>query len=246
VITGVSESVDAHARIAKERRTVRGVNVRLAAPIGPAELLDRAQRVLEPRALLAKERRARIVGRREMRVDGFELEVLAREQLGQRAAQVVVAKTEPIHPGVDFQMVADAFAVARRGRLDGACRRRCRDGRGEPTVEQAIEIADAQRAEDENRRPDARGPEGSAFFDVSAGQKVRAGVLERARDLGGAMSVRIRLDDGDDPRNTGSGPRFPKLVDDRAVVRFQRGQIDARDSGTNHRGDHTVGEFVNW
>src|SRR5204862_3154475 len=52
--------------------------------------------------------------------------------------------------------------------------------------------------------------------------------------LAGAVSVRVGLDDGDDARRAaGSGLQ---IVDDVAIVRFQRVEIDAR----NRRADHAA------
>src|SRR5204863_5108337 len=112
--------------------------------------VDRAQRLLEPRALFGEERRTRIVRRGEVRVDGVHREVRAGEELGKRAAKIVVAKPEPVHAGVDLQMVVNLLPVARRGGLNGAGSRRRGDRRREAAVEQAVELADGERAEREN------------------------------------------------------------------------------------------------
>src|SRR6185436_8941663 len=104
------------------------------------------------------------------------------------AAQVVEPEPEPVHAGVDLQVIANALAIARRGRLHGARGARRRDRRREPAFEQAVEIADAERAEDENFRADAGGAQGRAFFDVSTGDEIRAGILERPRDLARAVA----------------------------------------------------------
>ena len=66
------------------------------------------EHLLESLALRLKQRRIRIVRRREMRVDGDDLEIAARDQLGQRELEVVVTQPEPVHAGVDLQMTAKA------------------------------------------------------------------------------------------------------------------------------------------
>ena len=176
-----------------------------------------------------------IVGGREVRVDGVELEVRAREQLRQRAAQVVEAEPEPVHAGVDLQVIADALAVARRGGLHGARRARRRNRRRQPAVEQAIEIADAQRAEHQNLGADAGGPQRRAFLDVGAGQQIGAGLFERARHLAGAVAVGVRLDDGDHAGRRAARPRLAlERGADVPVVRLERREIDAGDGRANH------------
>ena len=58
-------------------------------------------------------------------------------------------------PGVDLQVIAERRPVLRGGRLHGARRGRRRDRRRQRELEQAVEIADAQRAEDQNRHAHA-------------------------------------------------------------------------------------------
>ena len=72
---------------------------------------------------------------------------------------------------------------ARRRRLHGARGAGRRDGRRQAAVEQAVEIADAERAEHEDLGPDAGGAQRRALLDIGARQQIGAGVLERARDL---------------------------------------------------------------
>jgi hypothetical protein len=73
-----------------------------------------------------------------------------------------------------------------------------RDRWGEVVLEDAVEIADTQRAEDENRRAHARLAQHHRFFDVGARQHRRPGGLEREPHLRRPVPISIRLDDGDD------------------------------------------------
>ena len=136
-----------------------------------------------------------------MGVDRLEIQVLAGQQSGQRAPQVVEAEAEPVHPGVDLQVVADAALVLLRRGLHRERGAGGRDRRRQPAVEQAVEIADAQRAEDEDVGAHAGGAQRRAFLDVGAGEQIGARLFQRERDLAGAMAVGVRLDHRD---NTGS------------------------------------------
>ena len=115
---------------------------------------ERRQRAIEPRALLFEERRLRIVGGREVRVDGVEPQVSAAEHLRHRPPQVVVPEAEPVHAGIDLQVAAQRDAARRAPRRSSA-----RAAAGVETVgvsrcvEDAVEIADAERAEHQNRAP---------------------------------------------------------------------------------------------
>ena len=55
-----------------------------------------------------------------------------------------------------------------------------------------------KRAEHQNVGADAGRAQRRAFLDVGARQQIGAGVFERARHLARAVSVGVRLDDGDD------------------------------------------------
>ena len=210
------DAVEPDARVAQQRGAVRRVAIeraRLTSVALAAQLVDLRQRAIESHALLVEQRAAGIVGGREVRVDGLELEVLAREQLRQRAAQVVEPESEPVHAGVDLQVVAQPLLVAGGGRLHrlrGAGRR---DGRRQPAVEQAVEIADAERAEHQDLGPHAGGAQHRSFLDVGAGEQIGAGLLERARHLARAVPVGVRLDDGNDAAAAWSGPFAPEPRD---------------------------------
>ena len=195
--------------------------------------LDLGQRAFEPHSLLVEQRRVRLVGGREMRVDGAELEVLAREQFGQRPSQVVVPKPEAIHPGIDLEVIRKPPLVLGRRRLHGACGARRGDRRRQPAVEQAVQIADAEGAEDQYVRLHAGGAQLGPFLDIGARQQIGAGVLERARDLAGAVAVRIRLDHRNRARRPG-GPFAREVFGDVSEVARDSAQIDAGDGGTDH------------
>ncbi len=99
-----------HAGVAKQRGAVRRVDVRSrrAAEIRALRAavdFDVASALLESNALLFEQRAVGIVGGREMRVDRGELEIRALEQLRKRAPQVVEPETEPVHAGVDLQVI---------------------------------------------------------------------------------------------------------------------------------------------
>jgi hypothetical protein len=139
----------------------------------------------------------------------------------------------PVHAGVDFQVIADAALVTHRSRLHrprGAWRG---NRRREVAVEQAVEIADAHRAEDEDFGLDARAPQHRALFDVGACQQVGARSFERPGDLSGAVSVRVRFDDGDDARRVLRLLAL-QVIDDGGVVPAERLEIDACDGRANH------------
>ena len=206
---------------------------RLTSVALAAQLVDLLQRAIESDALLVEQRAAGIVGGREVRVDGRELEVLAFDQLRQRAAQVVEPESEPVHAGIDLQVVPQPLLVAGGGRLHrfrGAGRR---DGRRQPAVEQAVEIADAERAEHQDVGLHAGGAQHRSFFDVGAGKEIGAGILERARHLARAVPVGVRLDDGNDARRR-VGTFAPEPRVDRAIVGPEGGEVDSR----NRRSDH--------
>ena len=93
--------------------------------------------------------------------------------------------------------------VSRRGRLHGARGGRRRDRRRQRELEQPVEIADAQRAEHQDRHAHAGPPKDDALFDVGAGQHRRARLLERERHARRAMAVGVGLDDGDDAGDVG-------------------------------------------
>ena len=184
------DAVEQQARAARDRtrRANRAAAPRCSPRADSRRTAAERRRVAPARARIARrcsleQRRLGIVGGREVRVDRIELEVLAGQQLRQRPPQVVEPEAEPVHAGVDLQVIAEPLLVARGRRLHGARRARRRDRRRQAAVEQAVEIADAQRAEDEDVGPDAGGAQRGAFLDVGARQQVGAGVLERPRHL---------------------------------------------------------------
>ena len=99
-------------------------------------------------------------------------------------------------------------------------------------LEHAVEIADAQRAKDQDRRAHARLAQHDRLLDVGAREHRGAGLLERARDLRRAVPVGIRLDHRDDAgrRAIGRG----EIRGDRATVAANRVEIDAGDGRPDH------------
>ena len=113
-----------------------------------------------------------------------------------------------------------------------------RDGRGELVIDDAVEIADAQRAEDEDRGAHAGLPQRDPLLDVRAREHRGAFGLERQADRRGAVAVGVGLDDGDDRRPgrtwvRQSGGRSKKAGDG-AVVRPDGVEVDVRDGLSNH------------
>ena len=180
------------------RRILPSVAVALGFAPAQSEFRDDLRRLLESHALFVEQRQIRIVRRGEVRVDRLEPEVGAAQHLRQRAAQVVVAKPEPVHAGIDLQVIADGRPARRRGRLDRPRGGRRRDGRRQRKLEQPVEVADAQRAEHEDRHRHARAAEDDPFFDIRARQHRRARLLEREGDALRAVAVGVGFDDGDD------------------------------------------------
>ena len=199
---------------------------------GGTEVGNRRDRAIEARALFAEERRLGIVGGGEVGVNRLELEVRAREQTGQRPLEVVEAETETVHAGIDLQVIPQRHSVFRGRRLHGLRGARRGDRRRETAVEQPVEIADAECAEHQNLRAHARLPQRVPLFDVRAGEQIRAGVLERACDLSGAVAVGVRFDDRDDARRADRVAL--QMIDDGAVVGLQRAEIDPRDGRSDH------------
>ena len=200
------------------------------------ELGQRGECGLEPLVLLGHQRVLGNVGCREVRVHRRELEVRAGEQLADHAGQVVMAKAEPVHAGVDLQVVSHAQPAPGRLALDGRPRRRGGDGRGEAVVEQAGQLADAQRAEDEDLGGHAAAPEHDRLLDVGAREHRRARALEGARHGDGAVAVGVRLDDGDDARRMAAltGWSAREEGGDGPVVRLDGREVHVGDSGADH------------
>ena len=65
-----------------------------------------------------------------------------------------MTEAEPVHAGIDLQVTAEHVDRAARGRrLQRRAADGRRDGRRQVVLEHAVEIADAERAEDQNRQP---------------------------------------------------------------------------------------------
>jgi hypothetical protein len=160
----------------------------------------------------------------------------ARQQFGQRPAEIVVAETETIHPGVDFQVIAQRGAMLRGRRLHRARRRRRRDRRRQRILEQTLQIADAQRTKDKDRQAHAGAPQHHALFDVRTGEHRRPRLLERDPHGPGSVPVGVGFDNGDDRRAAGSGLRAAgQERSNRSKVGLQRAEVDVRDSAADHQ-----------
>ncbi len=226
------------AGIAQQRRAVGGV----AELRARAERVERRARRVERHALLIEQRVLGLVGGREVGVDAFELEVRAREQVRQRPRQVLVPEPEAMHAGVDLQVIADARVARARRRLQRPPGGRTRNRRRQVVLEDAGEIADAQRAEDQDPRARARLAQLDALLDVGDREPGRARLFERAGDANRPVPVGVGLDDGDDARR-GRRParRRPierrlarQIRDDRLIVGARRIEIDVRGGAANH------------
>ena len=92
---------------------------------GPgAELVKHAAGPFEPRALHLEQWVAGLVGGSKMRVHGVEREIGAGQERRQRPLQVVVAEAEPVHAGINLEVIAQGrFSLLGCG-LQGVARRR--------------------------------------------------------------------------------------------------------------------------
>ena len=91
----------------------------------------------------------------------------------------------------------------------------------------------------ENRRADAGAAKDDRLFDVRARQQIRARGFERERNALSAVSVRVRLDDGNDLGARRAGHRwirgaFGEKLLNRFEVGLQRREIDVRDRAADH------------
>ncbi len=168
----------------------------------------RVTRRLEARPLLAEERVIRIVGGREVRVDRVDPEMGAGRNLGERPIEVVVAEAEPVHAGVDLEVAAQRDAAGCGRGLPAPARRRASKSSASGSCSKiAVEVADAQRPEHEDRHTHAGLSQHDGFFDVRAREHRGASLLERARHLRRAVAVGVGLDDCDDRQARAGQPR---------------------------------------
>src|SRR4051794_26437933 len=101
-------------------------------------------------------------------------------------------------------------------------------------LEDAVEVADAQRAEDKDRDLHARLPQDDAFLDIGAREHLGPCALERKSDAGRPVPVRVCLDDGNDARREAGCALCCERRRDRAQVRFDSAEIDNRACGADH------------
>ena len=186
------------------------------------------QRRLEPLALQGEQGVLGVVGGGEVRVDRLDPQVAAGRDVRDCPRQVVVSEAEPVHPGIDLEVAAERASVTRRGGFERTPRRRRRHRRRQVVAEDAVEVADAQGAEDQDRDADAGLAQDDAFLDIGAGEHRGARLLERAADFDRAVPVGVGLDDGDDAGAAGDEGG------NRAQVVLEGGEVDARDGGPHH------------
>ena len=211
----------------QQRRTVG----RVSQPSPQPELLQTAHRLVEAGALDIKQRVRPVLGRGEVGVDRVDLETGAVENLGHSLGEVVVPEPEPVHPRVDLQMADHPRAPARRRVAERTGRDGRRDRRRQSVGEHPVEVADTQRAEHQDRRPDTAAAQLHPFLDVSACQHPGSGSLQRARHRHRAVPIAVRLDDRD---HIGSIGATPHIRDDRLVVGADRVKVDVREGGSHH------------
>ena len=145
-----ADGVEPDALVAQQRRAVGGVGVRGAQAEFGGDLARRDEVLLLEREVLA----LGLVGRGEMGVQRFDAQRGRLEDGRQRAAQVVVAQAEPVHAGVDLDVAAEHRLARGGGVGQGPAGPRRRDGRRQSVREDAVEIRDAEGAEDEDRGGD--------------------------------------------------------------------------------------------
>src|SRR4051812_16993775 len=101
-------------------------------------------------------------------------------------------------------------------------------------LEDAVEVADAQRAEDEDRDLHARLSQDDALLDIGAREHLRPCALERKPDAGRSVPVRVCFDDGNDARGEAGCALCCERRRDRAQVRFDSAEIDNRACRADH------------
>ena len=100
-----AHGVEPHARVAQQRRAVGGVPVRTAARRSDATI-PRARSKRRRCSSNSGDSGSSAVAKCVYTASSSRFGL--REQLGQRAPQVVVAEPEPVHPGIDLQVVRQA------------------------------------------------------------------------------------------------------------------------------------------
>jgi hypothetical protein len=165
-----------------------------------AETGQRPPRRLEAQPLLAEQRIVGHVGSGEVGVDAGDRQGRAGRDRRHRAIELIVAEAEAVHAGVDLEVTRQPDLAPRRARLEGLRRRRRRHRRRQLVVEDPVDVADAERAEDQDRDGDAAFAQLDPFGDVGAGQHRRARGFERQPDAHRPVPVGVGFDHADDAR----------------------------------------------
>ena len=151
-----------------------------------------------------------------------------------------MTEAEPVHPGVDLQVAAQAGAAGTAGgaqRLGGAG---ARDRRRQVVAEHAVDVADTERAEHQDRPAITGLAQLDPLLDVGDREPLGPGLRERAGDGYGPVAVGVGLDDRKDARR-GAGRRRPRRLrplctvgGQRTVIALGPRQVDPRRGAANH------------
>ena len=155
--------------------------------------------------------------------------------------QVVVPETEAVEAGVDLEMAGQPHAAGARRRRQRPRGARARHRRGEVVREDALDVAHAERAEDQDPAAIPGLAQFEPLLEVGDGEPGRAGVAQRPGHRHRAVAVGVGLDDREDAGSVGrSRPGAVELGvagqvgGDRAVVGLDGGQVDPRRGAADH------------
>jgi hypothetical protein len=99
-------------------------------------------------------------------------------------------------------MASQLHLVSERGGLKRTAGTRSRNGWHEAVLEHAIDVADAERTENENLGPHPGFAKDDGLLDVGARENRRTCLLQRETNGSRSMTIGIGLDDRDDARRT--------------------------------------------
>ena len=182
---------------------------------------------LEPLTLLIEHRTVRRVRRRKVCENAFEAEVLAGKDRRQCAWKFIVSQSQPMHAGVDLQVISDRSSPFGRCRLQDLGGLWRRDRWCERMLDQGIGGIGVVCVKHENWRSNAGLTQCDAFVNVSTRKHCCSRLLESERDAAGTVTVAVGLDDGDDRGRHSAGLAHQMLLD-RSEVLLQRVQVDTR------------------